>query len=99
MSTKLEDSQKEKLKEEVPKKYKVIFHNDDYTPFEFVIFILIDYFSKDESEAFQIAKNIHNDGKGIAGVFTKDIAETKSVQVNFIAQQNEFPLLSTIEIE
>ena len=74
MSTKLEDSQKEKLKEEVPKKYKVIFHNDDYTPFEFVIFILIDYFSKDESEAFQIAKNIHNDGKGIAGVFTKDIA-------------------------
>lgn len=99
MTTDIESSQKEHTEIQEPKKYKVIFHNDDYTPFDFVIFILIELFNKSEDQAVQITKEIHTKGKGIAGVYTKDVAETKSEQVNLTSQRNEFPLLSTIEEE
>lgn len=96
MTTDTETTQKEDLELQEPKKYKVILHNDDYTPFDFVILILIELFNKNEEQAFQITKEIHTKGKGIAGVYTKDIAETKAEQVKSIAQNNEFPLLATI---
>jgi ATP-dependent Clp protease adaptor protein ClpS len=99
MTTDTETTQREDLELQEPKKYKVILHNDDYTPFDFVILILIELFNKNEEQAFQITKEIHTKGKGIAGVYTKDIAETKSEQVNTIAQNNEFPLLATIDEE
>lgn len=90
---------KEDIKIQKPKKYKVIFHNDDYTPMDFVMLILMQFFGKSSEEAFSIMMSVHNKGKGIAGVYSKEISETKSEKVNLTAQQSGFPLLSTIEPE
>ena len=93
----LKDRQKYKL--EPPKKYKVILHNDDYTSMDFVVQILEQLFHKSKAEATRIMLNVHNNGKGIAGVYTKEIAETKCVQVRQLAIQYELPLLAESEPE
>ena len=84
---------------EEPKRYKVILVNDDFTPMEFVVEILTLFFNLDEETATRIMLNVHEKGKGICGVFTKDIAETKVVMVNEFARENEHPLLCTMEQE
>lgn len=84
---------------EVPRKYKVILLNDDFTPMNFVTFILQRFFSKSVEEAEKIMMEVHQRGAGIAGVFTKEVAEMKVHQVNTLAQQNEYPLKSTMEAE
>jgi len=86
-----------KLKE--PRKYKVILVNDDYTPMEFVVEILTTFFSLNNLEATQVMLEVHHKGKGICGVFTRDIAETKAAQVSMFAQSQEHPLLCEIEPE
>jgi ATP-dependent Clp protease adaptor protein ClpS len=80
-----------------PPLYKVLIHNDDFTSMEFVVFILQTVFGRSESEALQIMLKVHNEGVGVAGLFTYEIAEMKVVKVTSIAQANEFPLLCTIE--
>ena len=80
-----------------PPLYNVLIHNDDFTSMEFVVFILQTVFGRSESEALQIMLKVHNEGVGVVGLYTYEIAEMKVVKVTSIAQANEFPLLCTIE--
>lgn len=80
-----------------PDMYRVILHNDDYTSMEFVVDVLMNIFHKSLTEAEAIMINIHKKGKDICGVYTYEIAYTKSQQVKRLAKQNGFPLLATIE--
>ena len=86
---------KPKLKK--PPLYRVIIFNDDYTPMEFVVYVLQTFFGIDRDKATQIMLAIHTHGKGVCGIFTKEVAETKSAQVNNFARENEHPLISEIE--
>ena len=80
-----------------PKRYKVILNNDDFTPMEFVVQVLNIFFNLDEETATRIMLNVHTKGKGVCGVFSQDIAETKVAMVNDFARENEHPLLCTME--
>jgi len=80
-----------------PSLYKVLLHNDDYTSMEFVVAILERVFRKSTSEASKIMLDVHREGVGIAGVYTREICETKVVIVHDLARQSEFPLRCTIE--
>ena len=82
-----------------PKRYKVIFHNDDYTTREFVIDVLMRYFDKDESEATFIMLSVHHKGSGVAGIYPRDVAETKVMQVHKHAKSQGMPLRLTAEPE
>ncbi len=83
---------KEKVKLKKPDMYVVIMLNDDYTPMEFVIYVLQSVFKKNYEDAKKIMLLIHNEGKGICGVFPLDIAETKANQVIEFARINQHPL-------
>ncbi|MGH9802788.1 MAG: ATP-dependent Clp protease adaptor ClpS [Blastocatellia bacterium] len=89
--------QKQKLQK--PPLYKVILHNDNYTTMEFVVFVLVDVFHHSENEAIHVMLQVHNQGLGVAGVFTFEIAETKVAKVAMLAQESEYPLLCTLEKE
>ncbi len=80
-----------------PPLYKVVLHNDDYTPMDFVIEVLQEFFNLDSEKAVQIMLAVHTQGKATCGIFTRDIAETKSHQVNEYARECEHPLMSDIE--
>ncbi|WP_371829370.1 ATP-dependent Clp protease adapter ClpS [Vreelandella zhuhanensis] len=80
-----------------PPLYKVILHNDDYTPMEFVVEVLQSFFHMDNESAVQVMLAVHTQGKATCGVFTRDIAETKSYQVNEYARECEHPLMCDIE--
>ncbi len=80
-----------------PSRYKVVLLNDDFTPMEFVVQILQIFFNMDTETATRIMLSVHTKGKGICGVYTKDIAETKVNQVNQFSRDNEQPLLCTME--
>ena len=80
-----------------PSLYKVVLLNDDYTPMEFVIDVLQEFFSMNREKATQIMLMVHRTGKGTCGIFPKDIAETKCAQVNQYAQESQHPLVSEIE--
>jgi ATP-dependent Clp protease adaptor protein ClpS len=82
-----------------PKKFKVVLLNDDYTPMDFVVDVLKHFFRLSDAVATQIMLQIHVLGKGVCGVYTRDIAETKVAQVNDFARSNEHPLLCTMEPE
>ncbi len=82
-----------------PKKYKVILHNDDYTTMEFVIYILKAVFHKNSSEAEKIMWEVHEKGRGICGIYSYEIAETKAKRVEMLAKENSHPLMCTIEPE
>jgi len=86
-------------KVDVPQKYKVILLNDDFTPMNFVTFILQRYFAKSTSEAEEIMLDVHKKGSGVAGVYTKEVAEMKVHQVNEVAKQNEYPFKTIMEAE
>ena len=81
------------------RRFKVIFHNDDYTTMEFVILVLMKFFHKNETEATQIMLSVHHKGQGVAGYYPRDIAETKVVQVMNFAKEKGMPLLVTAEPE
>ena len=87
--------EKEETKE--PPMYKVLLHNDDYTTMEFVVMILETVFNKDLTEATRIMLNVHNQGIGIAGVYTREVGETKISIVHEIAKKNQFPLKCSLE--
>lgn len=80
-----------------PPMYAVVLHNDDYTPMEFVVDVLLTYFGHTVERATTIMLNVHHQGKGIAGVYPRDIAETKAQQVNKLARIEGHPLLCQIE--
>ena len=77
--------------------WKVLLHNDDYTSMEFVVTILERVFHKSTPEATRIMLNVHQQGIGLAGVFTREIAETKVTVVHDLARKNEFPLRCSME--
>src|ERR1700694_2750826 len=80
-----------------PPLYKVLIHNDDFTSMGFVVFILQTVFGRSEGEALQLMLQVHNEGLGVAGLYTYEIADMKVAEVTSLAQANEFPLLCTIE--
>ncbi len=80
-----------------PSMYKVLLLNDDYTPMEFVVFILQKFFNKDQDEANNIMLHVHKNGIGICGVYTFEVAEIKSKSVLDYAKKNHHPLQCTIE--
>jgi ATP-dependent Clp protease adaptor protein ClpS len=80
-----------------PSRYKVIILNDDFTPMEFVVDVLQMFFGMNNEAATRVMLSVHTKGKGVCGVFTKDVAETKVFQVSQFARENEHPLLCTME--
>ncbi len=80
-----------------PRLYKVMLLNDDYTPMDFVVYILKKFFGKNATEATQIMLDVHNKGSGVAGVFTFEVAEMKLFQVNQYAKKNRHPLKCVME--
>ncbi len=88
-----------KVKVKKPRKYKVLIHNDDYTTMEFVVYVLQKIFHKDIDEAQAIMLKVHKEGTGVCGVYSYEIAESKSTKVNREAKENGHPLKCTIEPE
>ncbi|MEM8770747.1 MAG: ATP-dependent Clp protease adapter ClpS [Pseudomonadota bacterium] len=82
-----------------PSLYKVILLNDDYTPQEFVVWLLQAVFKKDAEEAVRIMMHVHNNGVGICGVYTYEVAETKVAQVMELSRRNQHPLQCMMERE
>ncbi|MDN7123745.1 ATP-dependent Clp protease adapter ClpS [Pseudidiomarina terrestris] len=89
------ESEKQKL--QPPPMYKVVLNNDDYTPMDFVIEVLIKFFRMDQERATDTMLTIHYKGQAVCGVYSAEIAETKVVQVNQYAREHEHPLLCTME--
>ncbi len=94
-----EPKAKAKPKLERPRLYKVLLHNDDYTTMEFVVSILMEIFRKSRTEATAIMLHVHTKGLGVAGVYTRDVAETKVTAVMDRAREAGYPLLCTMEAE
>ena len=82
-----------------PPLYRVIFHNDDYTTQDFVVMALMRYFHKTHTEASTLMRQVHTQGKGIAGLYPLDIARTKQMQVESEARKYDMPLKLTIEAD
>ena len=82
-----------------PKMYKVLLLNDDYTPMDFVIQVLRQFFHNTLEQATKIMLQVHYDGKGTAGIYTAEIAETKMSQVNEFSRAHDHPLMCTMESE
>jgi ATP-dependent Clp protease adaptor protein ClpS len=93
--TKGEVLEKHKIKE--PPMYKVLLNNDDYTTMDFVVMVLMAIFHKSRSEAQKIMMSVHQQGKGLCGVYPFDVAETKIKQVELIAEKHKFPLKCSME--
>ena len=88
-----------KKKLQKPRLYKVLLHNDNYTPMEFVVSLLRGVFHKSESDAAAIMLHAHTHGRAVAGVYSFEIAEEKVARVTSLAEEAQFPLLSTLEPE
>lgn len=82
-----------------PRLYRVVMMNDDYTPMEFVVHVLEDFFNMNREMATRVMLKVHTEGKAVCGVYTRDIAETKAEQINQYSLENEHPLLCQIEPE
>lgn len=78
-------------------RWAVVFHNDDYTTKDFVVYVLMRFFQLGETAATYVMLSVHHKGSGVAGVFSRDIAETKAMQVTEYARQHQMPLKVTAE--
>src|SRR4026207_98341 len=96
-STLTDERQEQKLQH--PRMWRVLLHNDDYTTQDFVVWVLETIFGKSPTEAFTIMLSVHQSGLGVAGVYTHDVAETKTTKTRQLAAEHEFPLLVTMEPE
>ena len=92
-----ETRKKESLKK--PPRYAVVFHNDNYTTMEFVVFVLRSVFHKSETDAVVIMLDVHKNGMGVAGVYTREVAETKVQKTHALAKEHEYPLKLSLEPE
>jgi ATP-dependent Clp protease adaptor protein ClpS len=92
-----ETKKKEALKK--PPLYRVVFHNDNYTTMEFVVFVLRSVFHKSETDAVTIMLHIHQTGVGVAGVYSREVAETKVEKTHALAKEHEYPLKLSLEPE
>ena len=90
---------KEDHKVEKPKKFKVVFYNDDYTPMDWVVILLISEFNLSFDAASNVMMTVHEKGRGIAGVYSKEIASTKSRKCNKLSRDKGYPLHTEIEPE
>lgn len=88
---------KSRINVKKPSMYKVVMHNDDYTTMDFVVSVLTTIFNKEIKDAINIMMEIHKKGKGIAGIYTLDVAKTKISAVHNLAHQEGFPLKLTFE--
>lgn len=79
--------------------YKVVILNDDYTPMNFVVDVLMSCFFVSKEQATNIMFTVHNKGKAVYGLYTKDVAETKMTQINSISRASGYPLMCTVERE
>ena len=86
-------------KVERPRMWRVLLHNDDYTTQEFVVWVLESVFRKPRTEAVEVMMRVHLSGIGVAGIYTHDVAETKLRKTRQMAEEQEFPLLVTMEPE
>lgn len=84
---------------EKPKMYKVVLHNDDFTTMDFVVFVLKTVFNRSYAESLMIMLKVHNEGVGIAGVYSHEIATMKAEKAMNLARTHEYPLLCTVEEE
>jgi ATP-dependent Clp protease adaptor protein ClpS len=91
----VESRTKPKLKK--PRMYKVLLHNDDYTTMEFVVYVLQGIFHHSEADAMQIMLHVHKNGIGVAGVYTREVAETRIAQVEALARRHEYPLRCSMD--
>ena len=82
---------------QTPRMYKVLLHNDDYTTMEFVVYILQGIFHRSETDAVQIMLHVHKNGIGVAGVYTREVAESRIAQVEALAREHEYPLRCSME--
>ena len=94
-STLAETRPEQKL--EHPRMWRVLLHNDDYTTQEFVVWVLETVFNMPHADAYAVMMHVHQAGVGVAGLFTRDVAETKVKATQRLAEQHEYPLLVTIE--
>jgi ATP-dependent Clp protease adaptor protein ClpS len=97
LSVVLDEKTKQKIS--YPKNWKVIFVNDDVTPIDFVIGLLMKVFRHNEESAKQVTLSVHNDGSAVVGVYTFEIAESKSIEATAIAREHGFPLQIKLEEE
>lgn len=89
--------ERQKSRAKPPKRYGVFLLNDDYTPMDFVVEILCDIFSLSEPKAFATMLQVHHEGSGLCGIYSRDIAETKQQQVMLRASEEGFPLMCVIK--
>ena len=88
---------KERTRTKKPPMFKVLLHNDDYTTKEFVVLVLVQIFQRSESDAITIMTHVHNNGVGVAGVYTFEVAETKVSKTMQLARAHEYPLQMSLE--
>lgn len=87
----------DEVENEEPSLHKVLILNDDYTPMDFVVYVLKTFFKHDDRTAEKIMLDVHKLGSGVAGVYTFEVAETKALQVNQFSKNNKYPLKSIVE--
>src|SRR6185295_16187005 len=87
------------VKTKRPPYFKVVLLNDDYTPMDFVVFLLKDVFRKNHTEAVNTMLEIHRKGEGLGGIYTRDVAETKAELAITLSRRNEYPLQCRVEKE
>jgi ATP-dependent Clp protease adaptor protein ClpS len=99
MDANIQTLTKEKIKIEEPSKYNVIFLNDEITTFQFVVKVLKQIFNKTTEQAESLAKQIHDNGKGVVGTYLYEIAEQKGIETTILARDNGFPLQVKVQKE
>lgn len=98
MATSTSITEKTRVKVKEPKRYKVIMHNDDFTSMEFVIFVLMNIFNKNEMEANDLMMKVHKGGSAMVGTYSYDIARSKVEETKLLARQEGFPFKVTMEV-
>ena len=98
-NTKRDESVGVKDRVQRPRRYKVIMHNDDYTPMNFVVQVLEQIFHRSPAESTRIMLTVHRKGNGVAGTYSREVAETKSTKTMQLAREQGYPLLLSTEPE